>query len=471
MKKQSLHLLIASSILLAMPTNYAAMANQDKVDSYKLAYSMSALVDVPSNHWAYNAVKFLVEELGIMAPKSNNAFMGNSTLTRYELAEVFYRAMKRLEQQSGADLSDMSKKAPKGIPDADAAYRQMVDAVVNKYGIMQLIQGKFYGNLPISRYEIAFELANYFNLVEKNSDKKCSITPRARASQLRDLDPNHWTYNAVRSIIDKHQLMDGYEDNTFRGDKPLTRYEGSAVISKFVKYVDRCYKPRPKATPTPVVPTPKPTPTPVQRPGASVFDLTLGAPYQMSQGSNALSPYPPYVTGGQGEATLWLGPVGLTGHGEYLFAGKDIPFVGQTADLGYANRWRGGGGLNFRLWGSKYRDGGEWTLGLGADVAQFAGGAQLMGPTAKMGLSLPLGSWAAIVADARFSWYNGFTNWDFGGIMSNMRGDAFGGLAFPAWGWGQLQLGYNVVMYSTPGQNSGNQVMEHGPKVNLKFAF
>ena len=121
MKKQSLHLLIASSILLAMPTNYAALANQDQNDSYKIAASMAALVDVPSTHWAYNAVKFLVEELGVMAPKSSNAFMGNSSLTRYELAEVFYRAMKRLEQQSGADLSEMSKKSAQGIPDADAA--------------------------------------------------------------------------------------------------------------------------------------------------------------------------------------------------------------------------------------------------------------------------------------------------------------------------------------------------------------
>ena len=56
--------------------------------------------------------------------------------------------------------------------DVDAEYADVVNTVVNDYGIMQPMPGKrFMGNEPISRYEIAFELYNYFVLIENQGTK------------------------------------------------------------------------------------------------------------------------------------------------------------------------------------------------------------------------------------------------------------------------------------------------------------
>ena len=167
MKKLNTVISLAMASTFMMSTATLAQQAIPQNDSFQVAVNVANITDLSPKHWAYNAVKYLVQELNIMSPKSGNAFMGNSSLTRYELADAFYKAMKRLEKDSGQDFTKLSPNKTDSIPDAGSA-TSVVDAVVNKYGIMQLIQGKFHGNLPISRYEIAFELANYFTLIEKS---------------------------------------------------------------------------------------------------------------------------------------------------------------------------------------------------------------------------------------------------------------------------------------------------------------
>ncbi|HOO55688.1 MAG TPA: S-layer homology domain-containing protein [bacterium] len=49
-----------------------------------------------------------------------------------------------------------------------------------------------------------------------------------------DVPADHWAYRAVNHLIDIG-LLGGYEDGMFYGDKPVTRYELSVIISKLVK--------------------------------------------------------------------------------------------------------------------------------------------------------------------------------------------------------------------------------------------
>jgi len=67
-----------------------------------LLYSMSVLSlvsaaepeagDVPADHWAYPAVKALMKD-GIIDGYGNGAFLGDKTMTRYEMAQVVEKAM------------------------------------------------------------------------------------------------------------------------------------------------------------------------------------------------------------------------------------------------------------------------------------------------------------------------------------------------------------------------------------------
>ena len=49
--------------------------------------------------------------------------------------------------------------------------------------------------------------------------------------QLRDLSPNDWSYEAIRSLAERYGCMKGFSDRTFQGDRFITRYEFAAGLN------------------------------------------------------------------------------------------------------------------------------------------------------------------------------------------------------------------------------------------------
>lgn len=222
----------------ALPSS--GIAAQPRPQTYQLAAGINPddILDLPKDHWSYPAVKVLVADLKIMPLKTANQFKGSDLLTRYELAEIFYRAVKKLEAVSGKDLRKAGGPPPTVFVDVAPAHKQAVDAIVNEYQIMLPMPAKkFWGEDPLNRYEIAFELYNYFNLLESLGNGNAP-TRRNRISQIKDLPADHWAVKAVTEIVDKYQVMDGYPDGSFRGGKRLTRYEGAAILRAFILYVN-----------------------------------------------------------------------------------------------------------------------------------------------------------------------------------------------------------------------------------------
>jgi hypothetical protein len=56
---------------------------------------------------------------------------------------------------------------------------------------------------------------------------------RAPATPLADVPANHWAYQAIQSLA-ADGLIDGYPDGSFKGDRPLTRYEMAAVVARAI---------------------------------------------------------------------------------------------------------------------------------------------------------------------------------------------------------------------------------------------
>jgi len=54
------------------------------------------------------------------------------------------------------------------------------------------------------------------------------ITP---VSQLSDVQPTDWAFEALRSLIERYDCLTGYPDNTYRGNRGLTRYEFAAGLN------------------------------------------------------------------------------------------------------------------------------------------------------------------------------------------------------------------------------------------------
>ncbi len=59
-----------------------------------------------------------------------------------------------------------------------------------------------------------------------------SVTGTALAiSSFSDVPEKHWAYDSVKKLV-KAGLIDGYDDDTFRGDKTMSRYEFAIMVDK-----------------------------------------------------------------------------------------------------------------------------------------------------------------------------------------------------------------------------------------------
>ena len=93
--RQFSHWMAAGAVLALLPMG-AASASADP------------FADVPSGHWAYQAVTQLAKD-GIIEGYGDGDFQGNKTLTRYEMAQMVARAMRNHPQVSGTDQEQLDR--------------------------------------------------------------------------------------------------------------------------------------------------------------------------------------------------------------------------------------------------------------------------------------------------------------------------------------------------------------------------
>lgn len=60
---------------------------------------------------------------------------------------------------------------------------------------------------------------------------------RAAATPLADVPANHWAYQAIQTLS-ADGLIEGYPDGSFKGDRPLTRYEMAAIVARVIAKVE-----------------------------------------------------------------------------------------------------------------------------------------------------------------------------------------------------------------------------------------
>ena len=69
-----------------------------------------------------------------------------------------------------------------------------------------------------------------------------AVAPAAEAftpaNEMVDLSPEHWAYRAIQELMEKYQIVEGYPDKTFRGNRILTRYEFAAATYRVMTRVE-----------------------------------------------------------------------------------------------------------------------------------------------------------------------------------------------------------------------------------------
>ncbi len=58
-------------------------------------------------------------------------------------------------------------------------------------------------------------------------------------NQLRDVRPTDWAFQALQNLAQRHQCLLAYPDNTYRGNRAMTRYEFAAGLNACLEQIQR----------------------------------------------------------------------------------------------------------------------------------------------------------------------------------------------------------------------------------------
>ena len=80
------------------------------------------------------------------------------------------------------------------------------------------------------------EQINRYNGETGSSDSMDQVT---NISQLRDVQPTDWAYEALRSLVERYGCIAGYPDGTYRGNRALSRFEFAAGLNACLLQIEK----------------------------------------------------------------------------------------------------------------------------------------------------------------------------------------------------------------------------------------
>ena len=64
-----------------------------------------------------------------------------------------------------------------------------------------------------------------------NNSQEQAVSQVTSVSQLSDVQPNDWAFQALQSLVERYGCIAGYPNGTFRGNRALSRYEFAAGLN------------------------------------------------------------------------------------------------------------------------------------------------------------------------------------------------------------------------------------------------
>ncbi|HEY9670122.1 MAG TPA: iron uptake porin [Waterburya sp.] len=75
-----------------------------------------------------------------------------------------------------------------------------------------------------------------------DTESNDSMSQITNVTQLRDVSPGDWAFEALRSLVERYGCIAGYPDGTFRGNRSTSRYEFAAGVNACLQQIERIIK-------------------------------------------------------------------------------------------------------------------------------------------------------------------------------------------------------------------------------------
>jgi hypothetical protein len=106
-----------------------------------------------------------------------------------------------------------------------------------------IIASQWVGTQAASADEVKDSESNVLQQLDRYSSEgnngRPSLNQVNNVSQLRDVSPGDWAFEALRNLVERYGCIAGYPDSTYRGSKPLTRYEFAAGLNACLQQIER----------------------------------------------------------------------------------------------------------------------------------------------------------------------------------------------------------------------------------------
>ena len=87
--------------------------------------------------------------------------------------------------------------------------------------------------IDIQSSDTQLELGNLETVTNNGMERVTNV------SELRDVQPTDWAYEALRQLIEKYGCIAGYADGTFRGNRTLNRYEFADGLNTCLQQIEK----------------------------------------------------------------------------------------------------------------------------------------------------------------------------------------------------------------------------------------
>lgn len=171
-----------------------------------------------TDHWAHGFIETM-RELGIVHGRKLEHYIPDADLTRAELTKIILNTF---------CISVVGYGTPPPFPDVPS--EEWHAPFVDKAKLMQIVQGyedsMFHPNQSVTRAEAIKMLMSIKPLVNETIDGR----------SFADIHPDAW-YNRVIASATSLKIVQGYDDNTFRPNAPITRGEMAKIVVKTLESI------------------------------------------------------------------------------------------------------------------------------------------------------------------------------------------------------------------------------------------
>lgn len=118
------------------------------------------------------------------------------------------------------------------------AYKIPVLGKISQFSLL-LLASFLLGQIPMQGALATTPPSIAPSIADENEDVDQDIDQVTSVSQLSDVAPTDWAFQALQSLVERYGCIAGYPDGTYRGNRSLTRYEFAAGVNACLDQINR----------------------------------------------------------------------------------------------------------------------------------------------------------------------------------------------------------------------------------------